>query len=1299
MSTDDSTKTADALRKRAEAFLAEPPRTIRPDDLKTVRELLQELSVHQGELELQNEELRDTQLALERVRDRFAALYERAPVGYVVLDASGLIRQTNATWRAMLHRETDDFKGMPFAQAIVSEDAPVFLARFRAFFRNPAEKEIVVRIKRRGGPPFHARIEAKPRRYREEIEEPDAELMVIVSDISDLHQAQQQIEIQNGELRKTNDRLARTNAILRAIRNVNQLITQEDDPIELIKKACGNLTQTMGYLNAWIALLSTDGMTVWATAASGFTDCEHTLSARLETGDYPECMTRALDRDETVLVVDPKAHCPECPASREHTDQAGLSRRLYFNGKTYGVLTVSIPIAYIQDTEEQALFAEMADDLGFALHKIDMGRRLQEGQRRYQEIFDRSRDGFVMVDADGRIFDANQAYCDMLGYSLEELKHLEDFYRITPEAWREWEATEIWEKRLLGRGYSGLYEKEYIRKDGTVFPAELRSYTVRGEDGAIDYFWGTARDITERKQAEETIRRNTERLKAVIEILQYRSESVQDFLDYAMEKAIALTQSKIGYIYFYDEDRREFILNTWSKDVMKACSIANPETRYELDKTGIWGEAVRQRRPILINDFQVHNPLKKGYPKGHAHLTRFLTVPVFYNDRIVAVVGVANKPSDYGETDALELTLLMDSVWKSVESMKHDERIALLGQMLDEAPASITIHDTQGRFLYANRETLVLHGYDSLQEFLSVNLHDLDVPESEALLAERFRKIAETGEARFEVAHFRKDGSTFPLEVMAKAIQWHGEPAILSIAADVAERKRAEEALRESEERNRLLSNVTLEGILIHKDGIAMDVNASLAQMLGFEREDLIGRNFMDFIHEDDRAMVRENIAREIAPPYIIRAKRRSGEEFFAEIESRNFRKQGEMWRVSAVRDITERKRADEERQKLQDQLNQAQKLESIGRLAGGVAHDFNNMLTVILGQAEMALMQMGPESPLRQRLMQIQQSAERSTEIVRQLLAFARKQVIRPLVLDLNGSIEKMLRMLGRLIGEDIHLVWGPGPNLWPILMDPSQMDQILVNLCVNARDAIADVGTVTIETHNVVVDADYCAHRGECIPGEYVLLSVSDDGSGMDKDVMENLFDPFFTTKEPGKGTGLGLATVYGIVSQNSGFINVYSEPGQGTVFRIYLPRHKGDAGELWTPKNTGLVSEGHETILLVEDEPMLLDIGKSMLERLGYTVMEAATPEAAIAVAEKYADDIHLLMTDVILPGMNGRDLAERMLARYPGIKCLFMSGYTAEVIGHHGVLDPEVHFIQKPFTLQALSAKLREVLEEE
>lgn len=395
--------------------------------------------------------------------------------------------------------------------------------------------------------------------------------------------------------------------------------------------------------------------------------------------------------------------------------------------------------------------------------------------------------------------------------------------------------------------------------------------------------------------------------------------------------------------------------------------------------------------------------------------------------------------------------------------------------------------------------------------------------------------------------------------------------------------------------------------------------------------------------------------------------------------------------------DITDAKKAEAEKNKLESQLQQAQKMESVGRLAGGVAHDFNNMLSVIIGHAELGLMRLEPTNPVCSDLKEISKTAERSADLTRQLLAFARKQTVMPKVIDLNENVTSMLKMLQRLIGEDIHLTWQPSPELCQIKIDPSQIDQILANLCVNARDAIEDTGRITIETATCSIDADYCAATPEATPGEYVRLIVSDNGKGMDREMLTHIFEPFYTTKELGKGTGLGLATVYGAIKQNNGFINIYSEPGNGTTFSIHLPRHEGQQIHQPAEGTPRSVPRGQETILLVEDEATILNITAIMLEKQGYTVLRADTPGRAIELAREHHDRIHLLMTDVIMPEMNGRDLAKNILPIHPGIKRLFMSGYTADIIAHHGVLDEGVHFIQKPFSLPNMAAMVRDVLD--
>jgi PAS domain S-box-containing protein len=399
------------------------------------------------------------------------------------------------------------------------------------------------------------------------------------------------------------------------------------------------------------------------------------------------------------------------------------------------------------------------------------------------------------------------------------------------------------------------------------------------------------------------------------------------------------------------------------------------------------------------------------------------------------------------------------------------------------------------------------------------------------------------------------------------------------------------------------------------------------------------------------------------------------------------------------TRDITERKRAEAEKQKLEEQLRQALKMESVGRLAGGVAHDFNNMLGVILGYTDMALDHVDPAQPLFAALQEIRKASERSADLTRQLLTFARKQTIAPKVIDLNETVDGMLKLLRRLIGEDIDLVWKPGRNLGPVKVDPSQVHQLLANLCVNARDAIPGVGKLTIETDAAAFDEAWCATHTGFVPGEYVLLAVSDNGCGMDQETLGHLFEPFFTTKGVGKGTGLGLATVYGMVQQNNGFINVDSEPSQGTTFKVYLPRHAAQTASLSETAPGRSAERGDETILLVEDEPALLKMATMMLERLGYAVVGARTPGEAVRLAEAHAGGIHLLVTDVVMPDMNGRDLAEHLLSVHPNLKCLFMSGYTADVIAHQGVLAAGVQFIQKPFSLTDLAAKVRQALGDE
>ena len=681
-----------------------------------------------------------------------------------------------------------------------------------------------------------------------------------------------------------------------------------------------------------------------------------------------------------------------------------------------------------------------------------MEKALHESQGYLEGLLNSIRAGILVIDAEThKIVDVNPYALEIIGVSKDQILGRVCQEYICP--------AEVGKCPLIELMVTvDCSERELIKANGERIPI-LKSVvpTIR-EDRK--YLIESFIDITERKRAEEALRLEESRLETLLKLNQMTGAPLQDIMNFALEEAARLTGSKIGYLAFMNEDETVLTMHAWSKSAMEECRITDKPRIYPIETTGLWGEAVRQRKPIVTNDYTAPNLRKKGYPEGHVEITRHMNVPVFDGNRIVIVAGVGNKPSDYDESDVRQLTLLMTEMWR-----------------------------------------------------------------------------------------------------------------------------------------------------IIH------------------------------------------------------------------------------------------RKRTEEEMAALQEQFRQSQKMEAIGQLAGGIAHDFNNLLTVIKGYSQLSLRELKETDPLSETLEEIKRAADRASDLTRQLLAFSRRQIMEMKVLDLNTVLQNLDKMLGRVIGEDIELVTLLAGDLGRVQTDPGQIEQVVMNLVVNAKDAMPKGGKLTVETANVDLDGAYARAHVAVKPGPYVMLSVSDTGVGMTPEVRERVFDPFFTTKEKGKGTGLGLSTVYGIVKQSGGNIWVYSEPGRGTTFKIYLPRVDEPLEEVAERVVKEGLPRGNETILIVEDNEEVRKLSTRVLERQGYKVLAARDGSEALLLFENQKEPFHLVLVDVVMPGLSGRQTVDQLRAVCKGFKVLYMSGYTENSIVHHGVLDKAMHYIQKPFTIDGLVRKVREVLEKD
>ncbi|MDQ3742811.1 MAG: PAS domain S-box protein [Acidobacteriota bacterium] len=682
--------------------------------------------------------------------------------------------------------------------------------------------------------------------------------------------------------------------------------------------------------------------------------------------------------------------------------------------------------------------------------------------------------------------------------------------------------------------------------------------------------------------------------------------------------------------------------------------------------------------------------------RAHTRLssTPLLLVSAVHRDSESAIEGFRAGADDYLEAP-YDPARLLAKASRLLECRRAEEALRASESELRALFAAMTDVvielDAEGRYLKV-APTNPSHIYRPPADLVGKTLHDA-FPEEQAdfFLAHIRRALSEGRMHRVEYL-LRLNGEELWFDGHVSPMS---QDSVLWIARDITERKRVERKLRQSEERYRVLVENAHDLIYTHDlEGNYTSINKAIERVTGYTREEALGLNVAQLVapeyREKARRMTALKLAGEPFTSYELEVIAKDGRRVKVEVNSSLVVQDGVPVGVQGIaRDVTERK-------ELEEQLRQAQKIEAVGKLAGGIAHDFNNLLTIINGYGDLTLRRLREGDPLRLNVEEMRKAGERAAGLTRQLLAFSRKQVLQPKVLDLNGVVTEMEKMLRRLIGEDIELRVALGPGLGSIKADPGQIEQVLLNLAVNARDAMPRGGKLTVSTENVYLDEGYAARHVAVVPGQYVMLAVSDTGAGMDEQTRARIFEPFFTTKEAGKGTGLGLSTIYGIVKQSGGYIWVYSKVGVGTSFKIYLPRvEEGPEEYRPSPEAEGRL-EGTETVLLAEDEEEVRHLARQELELYGYRVLEASDGDAALLTCERHEGPIHLLITDVIMPAVGGPELAQRLTQLRPQMKVLFMSGYTDDAIVHHGVLDEGVNFIQKPFTPEALARKVREVL---
>lgn len=875
--------------------------------------------------------------------------------------------------------------------------------------------------------------------------------------------------------------------------------------------------------------------------------------------------------------------------------------------------------------------------------EITETKREHEAIERYEVLAKSTPDVILLVRrTDGRILDANKAAENAYGYARSQLleKTIFDLNAAqVPEA--------VWNQMDKANLDGVPFETLHSRSDGARFSVEVRSHDLIMGSERVSVC--IVRDLLERKQAEEAFHQSQARLKAAFENLPFDFWVCDASGRYVIQNPACVERwgNVIG-LRPEDVNVPEETLSVWKANNSRAMS-----------GQVVVGEVEYHHNGERLNFFNILTPIREG-------------------DRIEGYSGIN---VDITDRKAAEKELL-----------ESEERYRLL---VEQSPVAIVVH-SNWKLVYINGATLKLSAADSADQLLGKSILEFIHPDYQGAALDHV-VVTLAGEKRMQPAELkflRVDGSTALVEVTSAPIVYLGKPAIQSVIHDISERKRIEDRLRLQSAALNTAANAI---VITDREGKIEWVNPSFERLTGYHASEAIGTDISYIVKsgKQDKMFYKEMwdtiLSGRVWHGQLIN-RRRDGALYSEEMTITPVSNdEGTITHFVAIKeDITQRK-------SLEEELAQAQKLDAIGKLAGGVAHDYNNILGVVLGYGELIKNKLHDDEPIRHHLDGIIAAARRGSDLTKQLLSFARGEAVSPKVVNLNSAIESIKKMLQRIIGENLELVFRPEMGIWNVKIDPTQLDQILVNLATNARDAVDDIGTITIETSNVLANEAFVRDHADAATGEYVKIVFSDTGKGMDEKVVSEIFEPFFTTKPKGRGTGLGLAMVYEIVRQNKGIIEVHSEPGAGTTFNIYFPRSYGQAEKIEEQPSSVGIRLGTATVLIVEDQSDLLELAKRGLEQYGYKVLTALSPAEALLLCKGYPEGIHLLLADIVMPTMNGREFSRKIRNMKPGIRTLFMSGYTENVLANPGVPGNGTAFIQKPFTPQSLARKVQEVLE--